>query len=60
MAKTVKNIDKPKTLDLYNPDREDFYKRMSTEQKVMFNSIKKNIFTFCESLKSRSLILLVV
>ena len=49
MAKTVKNIDKPKTLDLYNSDREDFYKRMSTEQKAMFNSIKKNIFTFCES-----------
>lgn len=50
MAKTVKNIDKPKTLDLYNSDREDFYKRMSTEQKAMFNSIKDNIFTFCESL----------
>lgn len=50
MAKTIKNIDKPKTLDLYNSDREDFYKRMSEEQKVMFNSIKDNIFTFCESL----------
>lgn len=50
MAKTIKEIKKKDTLDLYNSDREEFYKRMSVEQKVMFSSIKENTFTFCESL----------
>lgn len=50
MAKSIKNIKKNKELDFYNSDREDFYKKMSSEQKEMFNSIKNNIFTFCESL----------
>ena len=50
MAKTIKEIKKKDALDLYNPDREEFYRRMSVEQKVMFSSIKENTFTFCESL----------
>ena len=49
MSKTTKVVEKKKTLDLYNSDREEFYTRMSAEQKTMFTSIKDNIFTFCEA-----------
>jgi len=49
MGKTTKVVEKEKTLDLYNSDREEFYTRMSAEQKAMYNSIRDNIFTFCEA-----------
>lgn len=42
--------DRDKDIKLQNnKDRDRFYKKMSEEQKNLFESIKTNIFTFCES-----------